>query len=96
MDDSSGRYTTGFFYGNNYFTGSLSLCTSIHRNDFYEDTIRKLIFLFTILLQNVACLFVNGLPFLDSVPKTIISLVGPEKCFFPVQNELHILKTKCY
>lgn len=33
VDDASGRYTTGFFYGNNYFTGSLSLCTSIYRDD---------------------------------------------------------------
>lgn len=42
VDDASGRYTTGFFYGNNYFTGSLSLCTTIHRNDIHEDTFRKL------------------------------------------------------
>lgn len=33
VDDASGRYTTGFFYGNNYFTGSLSLCTSIYRDE---------------------------------------------------------------
>ncbi|KAG4072042.1 hypothetical protein HA402_015541 [Bradysia odoriphaga] len=41
MDDASGRHSTGFFYGNNYFTGSLSLCMSIHRTDFPEDTFQK-------------------------------------------------------
>ncbi|KAJ6620116.1 Nose resistant to fluoxetine protein 6, partial [Pseudolycoriella hygida] len=40
-DDASGRYTTGFFYGNNYFTGSLSLCATIHRNDIHEDIFQK-------------------------------------------------------
>lgn len=33
VDDASGRYTNGFFYGNNYFMGSLSLCTSIFKDD---------------------------------------------------------------
>lgn len=33
VDDASGRYTTGFFYGNNYYMGSMSLCTSIFKDD---------------------------------------------------------------
>lgn len=34
VDDASGHYTTGLFYGNNYWIGSLSLCKAI-----YKDTI---------------------------------------------------------
>lgn len=26
VDDASGHYSSGFFYGNNYWTGSISLC----------------------------------------------------------------------
>lgn len=37
MDDSSGHYTSGFFYGNNYWMGSLSLCRSIYKDDSSED-----------------------------------------------------------
>lgn len=33
MDDASGHYTSGFFYGNNYWMGSLSLCQSIYKDD---------------------------------------------------------------
>ncbi|XP_011213223.2 nose resistant to fluoxetine protein 6 [Bactrocera dorsalis] len=33
MDDASGHYTSGFFYGNNYWLGSLSLCESIYHED---------------------------------------------------------------
>lgn len=33
MDDASGHYTTGYFYGNSYFTGSMSLCTTIYKSD---------------------------------------------------------------
>lgn len=33
MDDASGHYTTGYFWGNNYWTGSMLLCRSIYRND---------------------------------------------------------------
>lgn len=31
VDDASGHYTAGLFYGNNYWIGSLSLCKSIYR-----------------------------------------------------------------
>lgn len=30
MDDASGHYTSGFFYGNNYWMGSLALCEAIY------------------------------------------------------------------
>lgn len=33
MDDASGHYTTGFYWGNNYWTGSRTLCRSIYRTD---------------------------------------------------------------
>lgn len=36
VDDASGHYTTGFFYGNNYWTGSLALCRNIYKNDVEE------------------------------------------------------------
>lgn len=29
VDDASGHYSSGFFYGNNYWTGSISLCMQI-------------------------------------------------------------------
>lgn len=32
VDDASGHYTTGLFYGNNYWIGSLSLCKSIYKD----------------------------------------------------------------
>lgn len=33
VDDASGHYTTGFFWGNNYWTGSMTLCRSIYNTD---------------------------------------------------------------
>ncbi|KAK4883484.1 hypothetical protein RN001_006803 [Aquatica leii] len=33
MDDASGRYTTGWFWGNHYWTGSQSLCENALPND---------------------------------------------------------------
>lgn len=30
VDDASGHYTSGFFYGNNYWMGSLALCEAIY------------------------------------------------------------------
>lgn len=37
MDDASGHYTTGYFWGNNYWTGSMHLCRSIYSNDDNAD-----------------------------------------------------------
>lgn len=34
VDDASGHYTTGIFYGNNYWIGSLSLCNSIYKANY--------------------------------------------------------------
>lgn len=50
MDDASGHYTSGFFYGNNYWMGSLSLCTSIYKTENDDGKVRD-------IKQN------NGLPF---------------------------------
>lgn len=33
VDDASGHYSSGFFYGNNYWTGSISLCMEIESAD---------------------------------------------------------------
>ena len=33
VDDASGHYTTGFFWGNNYWTGSMPLCRHIIMNE---------------------------------------------------------------
>lgn len=41
VDDASGRYTTGYFWGNNYWTGSKALCDSIYRTDDYDFHIKK-------------------------------------------------------
>lgn len=39
VDDASGHYTTGFYWGNNYWTGSRTLCRSIYRHDddFFQE-----------------------------------------------------------
>lgn len=40
MDDATGHYTSGFFYGNNYWMGSLSLCASVYRKDDNSDAVK--------------------------------------------------------
>lgn len=53
MDDASGGRPRTFFWGNNYFIGSMSLCQSIHKLD--EDTnINKK------QSANVGLSFING------------------------------------
>lgn len=39
MDDASGHYTTGYFWGNNYWMGSMTLCRNIYKDD--DDFVRK-------------------------------------------------------
>uniref|UniRef100_A0A182R512 NRF domain-containing protein n=1 Tax=Anopheles funestus TaxID=62324 RepID=A0A182R512_ANOFN len=41
MDDSSGKYTKGFFWGNNYWTGSMDQCSYIYQNDSGADPAPK-------------------------------------------------------
>lgn len=41
VDDASGHYTSGFFYGNNYWLGSLSLCESIYHEDDHDSSNSK-------------------------------------------------------
>lgn len=36
VDDASGHYTTGIFYGNNYWIGSLSLCNTIYKANYKQ------------------------------------------------------------
>lgn len=31
VDDASGRYTSGYFWGNNYWMGSMAMCDKIYR-----------------------------------------------------------------
>lgn len=40
MDDASGHYSSGFFYGNNYWTGSLSLCMEIDGSENEQYSLR--------------------------------------------------------
>lgn len=40
VDDASGHYTTGLFYGNNYWIGSLSLCKSIYKDTTSDAPLR--------------------------------------------------------
>lgn len=41
VDDASGHYASGFFYGNNYWMGSMSLCKSIYHNDDEDELMRR-------------------------------------------------------
>ncbi|XP_005184104.2 nose resistant to fluoxetine protein 6 [Musca domestica] len=42
MDDASGHYASGFFYGNNYWMGSMSLCKAIyHEDDDADEAARR-------------------------------------------------------
>ncbi|XP_065085856.1 O-acyltransferase like protein [Ochlerotatus camptorhynchus] len=41
MDDSSGKYNQGFFWGNNYWTGSLTQCSFIYRKSTTSRSINK-------------------------------------------------------
>ncbi|XP_013108228.1 nose resistant to fluoxetine protein 6 [Stomoxys calcitrans] len=41
MDDASGHYASGFFYGNNYWMGSMSLCKAIYHYDDDDDEARR-------------------------------------------------------
>jgi peptidoglycan/LPS O-acetylase OafA/YrhL len=53
MDDATGHYTSGFFWGNNYFMGSMSLCKTIYKTEHDDKRIRK-------NPQNVGLSFING------------------------------------
>lgn len=37
VDDASGHYTSGYYWGNNYWTGSMSLCRRIYKHDEEND-----------------------------------------------------------
>lgn len=41
VDDASGHYSTGYFWGNNYWTGSMSLCRSIFKTSATDEFTRK-------------------------------------------------------
>ncbi|TMW47985.1 hypothetical protein DOY81_006939 [Sarcophaga bullata] len=41
MDDATGHYASGFFYGNNYWMGSMSLCKAIYHDDDDEELMRR-------------------------------------------------------
>ncbi|XP_037943921.1 uncharacterized protein LOC119676734, partial [Teleopsis dalmanni] len=72
MDDASGHYTSGFFYGNNYWMGSLSLCKSIH----HENT------------ENISNDATNatknsGLPFAKAHTQVYNTILNENPPFFP-------------
>lgn len=39
MDDATGHYSAGYLWGNNFWTGSMTLCRSIYRYD--ETRLKK-------------------------------------------------------
>jgi hypothetical protein len=41
VDDASGHHTSGYYWGNNYWTGSMSLCRSIYKHDDDEYHIKR-------------------------------------------------------
>lgn len=68
VDDASGHYATGFFWGNNYWTGSMALCRNIYKDD--DDFVRK-------PSKNIGLSTSNG----NGIGNTEISHVNPP--FFP-------------
>jgi hypothetical protein len=52
VDDATGRPSNGYFWGNNYWIGSMSLCRSIFKSD--DDTRTKK------EPSNVGLSFING------------------------------------
>lgn len=53
MDDASSGYSSGYFWGNNYWTGSMSLCNHIYKHDEDEVSLRK-------QSANTGLTFLNG------------------------------------
>lgn len=87
VDDASGHYTTGFFWGNNYWTGSMMLCRSIYKTDEDEYFSKK-------QGSNVGLPFSNG----NSIATDQLRHTNPP--FFPrfgvlkvVLNESHTTPT---
>lgn len=53
MDDSTGKYNHGFFWGNNYWTGSITQCSFIYRKDGSNKNVTKII-------KNTDLTYING------------------------------------
>lgn len=53
VDDASGRYTAGYFWGNNYWTGSMALCHNIFKIEEENFTPKK-------EFANTGLTFING------------------------------------
>lgn len=53
MDDSTGKYNHGFFWGNNYWTGSRTQCSFIHRKESSNKHVIKII-------KNTDLTYING------------------------------------
>ncbi|XP_053691463.1 O-acyltransferase like protein [Sabethes cyaneus] len=53
MDDSSGKYNKGFFWGNNYWTGSITQCSFIHRKNTSSKNL-------TMTTKNTDLTYING------------------------------------
>lgn len=53
MDDSTGKYNHGFFWGNNYWTGSITQCSFIYRKDGSNKN-------FTKIIKNTDLTYING------------------------------------
>lgn len=84
MDDASGHYASGFFYGNNYWMGSMSLCNAIYHDDDEEDRIRKEV------AKN------SGLPFAKAHLQSYTSVYNENPPFIPGFYIIKMLLNETY
>ncbi|KNC30260.1 hypothetical protein FF38_14520 [Lucilia cuprina] len=84
MDDASGHYASGFFYGNNYWMGSMSLCKAVYHDDDEEDQIRRE------TAKN------SGLPFAKAHTQTYTSVYNENPPFIPGFYIIKMLLNETY
>ncbi|XP_038121332.1 nose resistant to fluoxetine protein 6 isoform X3 [Culex quinquefasciatus] len=53
LDDSTGKYNHGFFWGNNYWTGSITQCSFVYRKDSSNKNVTK-------VMKNTDLTYING------------------------------------
>jgi hypothetical protein len=100
VDDASGHYDGSFYWGNNYWTGSMKLCRSIFKTDLDDEFYYR-----KQTSSNVGLSFMNGNgaasvqfdhenpPFLPRF--AVLKVVFEEKNTTPVVSfNLHLLNSK--
>ncbi|XP_034490269.1 uncharacterized protein LOC117793926 [Drosophila innubila] len=75
MDDASGHYTSGFFYGNNYWMGSLALCDAIYEGAIDNNNSNN--------NSNKDSGKDNGLPFAEAFSRSYSSVYNAPPPFLP-------------